>query len=267
MWPSHAGRFGRQALLKGSGVLAAALLTWNLAVYTITAIAQKSQLPQVLQSIGFFMFLGPPPVFLSLLGQLLAVAAVAGLANQQATTRRLSEAVDTVGGSPSPTATDRSPLVESADAGGDASGYLQWLMRRWSTSTATAVYYACFAAVPATWLFLGVQGMDVLHAGYLVWLLVWYLHTDLRLVPAPLAQSAWRVALQGGPTAGRTLAAFSHAPSPIRHRLIRTYASFHLLAMYLAMCGQLPGLGGLQVRGIRPACSSQNSLPNFQLCF
>lgn len=233
-------------------------------MYTITAIAQQSQLPQVLQSIGFFMFLGPPPVFLSLLGQLLAVAAVAGLANQQATsTRPLSQTVDTVGGSPSPTATDISPLVKSADAGGDASGYLQWLMRRWSTSTATAVYYACFAAVPATWLFLGVQGMDVLHAGYLVWLLIWYLHTDLRLVPSPLAQSARRVALQGVPSAEQTLAACSHAPSPIRHRLIRTYASFHLLAMYLAMCGQLPGLGGLQVRVIRLACTSQTHLLSF----
>lgn len=218
-------------------------------MYTITAIAQQSQLPQVLQSIGFFMFLGPPPVFLSLLGQLLAVAAVAGLANHHATaTRQLSEAVDTEAGVPSPTVTDQSPLPTSADNGVDASGYLQWLIRRWSTSTATAVYYACFAAVPATWLFLGVQGMDVLHAGYLVWLLIWYLHTDLRLVPSPLAQSAWRVALQGVLPAGQTSAGCLHAPSPIRHRFIRTYASFHLLAMYLAMCGQLPGLGSLQVR-------------------
>lgn len=79
--------------------------------------------------------------------------------------------------------------------------------------------------VPSSWLLLGLLRIDLLHGAYLLWLALLALYGCGGLMPQPVLLAQRR---------------------PPSHRVARTYASLHLLALYVAMVGQLPGLGVLQ---------------------
>ncbi|KAF5843396.1 hypothetical protein DUNSADRAFT_16895 [Dunaliella salina] len=93
-----------------------------------------------------------------------------------------------------------------------------------SATLVACTWYAGFWAAPASWLAVAVSRLDLLHAVYLGAIA---LHCFRACVcPTPKIPS-------------------SNTIKP-RHRLIRLFSSFHLSALYLAMCGQLPGLELLQ---------------------
>eukprot|EP00967_Tisochrysis_lutea_P034141 scaffold40687_cov20-Tisochrysis_lutea.AAC.1 len=81
----HRLRWGKDALARASPGLTSLLLLWLLAIYTATSLQHYyGIIPPVLQSIGLFAFQSPPPVFLALTGQLIAVLFAARLSRNTA---------------------------------------------------------------------------------------------------------------------------------------------------------------------------------------
>lgn len=94
-----------------------------------------------------------------------------------------------------------------------------------------AAYLLLHAVVPLSWILLGSSYTDLLHGTYLLWYLLYCTYGAVRLAPAP-CPAPW--------------APVGACAAPPAHRVLRFYASVHLLALYVAMCGQLPGLRRLQ---------------------
>ena len=76
-------RRGAHALAACARPLTAALAAWHLAVYVATAVAPLAPPPAAAAAAGVFAFAPPPPVALPLAAQLLATAALAGLARRR----------------------------------------------------------------------------------------------------------------------------------------------------------------------------------------
>ncbi|EFJ40274.1 hypothetical protein VOLCADRAFT_99955 [Volvox carteri f. nagariensis] len=144
-----------------------------------------------------------------------------------------------------------------------------------------ALYHILHVLVPVSWILIGSYKLDLLHGVYLLAVLLYCGSTAVRLIPDPRVGAimpevrqregvvhgrvphraasssdddvAGDVAVGGGGNGGSgTSGGVSYALSypfpatPPAHSMLRLYASLHLLALYAAMCGQLPGLGFLQ---------------------
>ena len=97
-----------------------------------------------------------------------------------------------------------------------------------------------FLLIPASWLFLSVVYPSAIGAVYIAWAssyCVWSLATTSTRSPG--GHMADRITGTHGILANLAKRGPDHAP-------IRIFASMHLLALYIAMCGQLPGLEALQ---------------------
>ncbi|KXZ45123.1 hypothetical protein GPECTOR_58g572 [Gonium pectorale] len=269
MWTLLApGRYGRRLLRVASPALTVLLLTWNAAVYVITCLSASypALLPPVLHSLGLFMYDSPPPVVLPLAGQAAAILAMAGLARS----RRQYGGADGAGATPD--------TRSAAGGGGRTEGGAGSTL---GLSIVLASYHALHVIVPLSWILLGSYRLDLLHGGYLVWVLLYCGSAALQLSPDPRVGavlpdvdntelygevSIGGVSGGGGGDGGggggggsdspSTGGAVAAAPPPQRrppfpaappaHRRLRLFASLHLMALYGAMCGQLPGLRALQ---------------------
>ncbi|GLI70151.1 hypothetical protein VaNZ11_014963, partial [Volvox africanus] len=262
MWALLApGRYGRRMLLRVSPALTMLLLTWNTAVYVVTCLSASYPhlLPPVLHSLGLFMYVSPPPVVLPLTGQALAIVAMAGLARAACGAN-----------SPVSSISNRSSGGGGVCAGiGDNSARLTLLL---------GLYHILHVLVPSSWILLGSYKVDILHGVYLLAVMLYCGATAVRLIPHPrvgailpdlrtigdeggilnvvdedvedgVTTSAAAAAITAGSSGNGVVRAAAPPPlpaAPPAHRLLRLYASMHLLALYAAMCGQLPGLGFLQ---------------------
>jgi hypothetical protein len=104
---------------------------------------------------------------------------------------------------------------------------------RWWRSTSLLAMYvvnaAGFVALPAAWFALGVSKLDLLHGSYLAWMLLYFMRSCLRLAPPP-------------PPPPSLISPAAHAARVTSHTIVRLAGSLHLIAIYLALCLQLPGL-------------------------
>ncbi|KAG2488469.1 hypothetical protein HYH03_012974 [Edaphochlamys debaryana] len=312
MWTLLApGRYGRRVLRRASPGLTGVLLGWNAAVYVLTCLAESypDLLPPVLHSLGLFMFTPPPPALLPLAGQALVILAVAGLARS---TRCEAAGGDHEAGGASTSAASGGDGGRAAPAASGA-GQGQGLGVAGSPLGLTLVlllYHGLHVLVPLAWILVGAYRLDLLHAAYMAWALVYCGATALRLSPSPRvgavlpdaydydtdertagsctagmskhppAPGAVRASYGGRQPSGApgdapfgestasltepllspsAMPAGASPPSglksspplplpatPPAHRLLRFYASVHLLALYGGLCVQLPGLGALQ---------------------
>ncbi|GAB4823805.1 hypothetical protein N2152v2_010851 [Parachlorella kessleri] len=123
------------------------------------------------------------------------------------------------------------PAGSPADANAaDMAGRRAWVLL-WR-SLLRMLWYAGFLAVPAAQLAVGSTSYDALHGAYWAGLLLQLAVATLHLKPS-LANAV--------------------VARPV-HRVLRSYTSLHLLAVYVAYVGGLPGFGeGLQPGSAEPA--------------
>jgi hypothetical protein len=104
--------------------------------------------------------------------------------------------------------------------------------RWWRAASLLSIYVLHTAGnvlLPTAWFVLGASRLDVLHGAYLAWLLLYFLEACLRLAPPP-------------PPAPDPGCARAEQRPAAAHTAIRLAGSLHLLAAYLALAAQLPGL-------------------------
>ncbi len=223
--------------------------------------APPGLLPPVLSSLGLFMYGADgtgPPALLPLAGQATAIACVTALA---ADSRRAPPAPAAAASPGRPGSSYAAPSPAAAQPYSAA------------LTAGLAAYHVLNAAVPLSYALLASYRLDVLHGAYLAWLAVYCgaggllrLAPDpqlLQLLPPPEAYelpsppqqaTAASPAIQGSAGAAAApstlpfvavLARPSPTPlpsSPPSHRAVRLLGSLHLLAVYAALCGTLPGL-------------------------
>lgn len=262
-------QYGKRLLRALSPALLALYTAWVLASYLLTSLQGVLHIPSALHSIGLYSFQGRAAVLV--LGLQLAVTAfLAGLRRSRMATRRLGRAAAR---HPRPGSRGRSDLTHSLNDDsvtipllGEPSAEAQEAITFGSESIGTAGREAAapgsralegaaptttdagvislvtvaivsvseavvtvlwclgFAALPLASFVVGASKLDVLHGIYLLLLVVY-------LVPEISAPGCCKSRAQGGSTG-----------SYPEHLLLRVYASLHLIAIYSALCLQLPGI-------------------------
>ncbi|GIL87302.1 hypothetical protein Vretifemale_15356, partial [Volvox reticuliferus] len=249
-------------------------------VVTCLSASYPHLLPPVLHSLGLFMYVSPPPVVLPLAGQALAIVAMAGLARASCGANMLSSSINNRfgsgggggGGGGASAGGARGVLSNVGNGGGEGSICIGNSSMR--LTLVLALYHIMHVLVPSSWILLGSYKVDILHGVYLLAVLLYCGTTAVRLMPHPrvgailpdihqigddgeivsgnegvedrTGTASAAAAASTATTTGGNGVIRARAPPPLpaappAHRLLRFYASMHLLALYAAMCGQLPG--------------------------
>lgn len=198
----------------------------------------------------------PPPVVLPFAGQAIAILSMAGLARSSRTAKHLHRSTTATTGCAHGGSADINPSsIVSSSLG---------------LTLTLALYHILHVLVPSSWILLGSYHLDLLHGIYLIVVLLYCGGTAVRLAPDPWVGvilpdfrenhdicdfvedvEDGAAAANDEVTARSSRLLPSRPPLPLpstppSHRLLRLYASMHLLALYVAMCGELPGLRVLQ---------------------
>ncbi|KAG1663811.1 hypothetical protein FOA52_004369 [Chlamydomonas sp. UWO 241] len=211
--------FGLRVLAAASPGASLVLASWFLGVYACTSLEAYYFMPPILQSLGLFMFRAPPAVCLPMAMQLLAVVPMAVVSRKQ-----LSSTPSTLVSTP-----------HTLGVGG-AHRTLQ-LSAPWQrvvVGSVAAAWLIGFVTTPASWVALGLLHTSALNAAYIFWCAAYFGWLLLRGAP--------RRKMHASVGLGGTSACCALSSSPPSHPLPRLFASLHLLALYAAMCDQLPGL-------------------------
>ena len=143
-------RYGKRLLRRASPTACAILLTWQLAVYLVTSLQEYAFLPDWLETLGLFMFSSPPPVFLGLAGQLLAVLTLAGLSAHHVAASAAASATPATAGRLD-SQVGHEPGLERGAEEGEVEEDLMLVWQQCSVAVIYAIWYVRgFALMPAT---------------------------------------------------------------------------------------------------------------------
>lgn len=238
-------RYGKCLLRRLSPFLAGTFSLWLVELYITQSLDPVVKVPPFWTSLGVFSFAPTTSVVLSLLVHLGVTLALSGLARHQVPATPDPQRCGLGELSPELCQTLPRWLSDSSGPGGLSPRWHQQKGTGWGAGVSPSwltlgcigvqvLWYLGHLVVPFAWFLVGATRITVIEGAYLVWLLAYFMTTNIEGPPGLRVQSKGSEDKENG--------------GDQKHFIIRTYASLHISSMYALRCLHLPGVMALVSR-------------------